>query len=302
MECLQPPLSESPPGKWHCPLCPPLDPNAILYPDPEHQASSTTSSSRLHDKGKGKALSMDDDDESEDEDEVAASIVHSKAEQKHKRRKSDGGDGQRPRKKAKLRARSLSPLARPRMFVRLRLPAKGKGRDREDDEGRKGIFDDILGVAERDTGRTTVEHADKQRFERSRLSAEANLAPPVAPPSHARWQRAASSTPPASGPSSLSRPLRSSGLSTQLFPIASPATSSPAPDPTTHPQPTLRIRTIRFGEYDIQTWYDAPFPEEYANIPDGKLWICEFCLKYMKSRFGAERHRVCLVSYFLDVC
>jgi hypothetical protein len=77
-------------------------------------------------------------------------------------------------------------------------------------------------------------------------------------------------------------------------PSASPAPSTPvaltkASDLT--PQ-ALRIRTIRFGQFDIQTWYDAPFPEEYANIPDGRLWICEFCLKYMKSRFGAVRHRV----------
>ncbi|KIM39961.1 hypothetical protein M413DRAFT_74317, partial [Hebeloma cylindrosporum] len=54
----------------------------------------------------------------------------------------------------------------------------------------------------------------------------------------------------------------------------------------------LRIRTIRFGPYDIKTWYDAPFPEEYASIPDGRLWICEFCLKYMKSRFKAIRHQM----------
>ena len=54
----------------------------------------------------------------------------------------------------------------------------------------------------------------------------------------------------------------------------------------------LRIRNIRFGPYDIKTWYDAPFPEEYASIPDGKLWICEFCLKYMKSPFAATRHQV----------
>jgi hypothetical protein len=59
--------------------------------------------------------------------------------------------------------------------------------------------------------------------------------------------------------------------------------------------PPLRISTIRFGQYDIKTWYNAPFPEEYANIPDGRLWICEFCLKYMKSRFGATRHRVRLL-------
>ena len=55
----------------------------------------------------------------------------------------------------------------------------------------------------------------------------------------------------------------------------------------------LRIRSIRFGPYDIKTWYDAPFPEEYASTPDGRLWICEFCLKYMKSPFAATRHQVC---------
>lgn len=27
-------------------------------------------------------------------------------------------------------------------------------------------------------------------------------------------------------------------------------------------------------------------------MPDGRLWLCEFCLKYMKSEFGAGRHRV----------
>lgn len=35
-------------------------------------------------------------------------------------------------------------------------------------------------------------------------------------------------------------------------------------------------------------------------MPDGRLWICEFCLKYMKSKFGASRHRVRL--YFIQLC
>ena len=63
----------------------------------------------------------------------------------------------------------------------------------------------------------------------------------------------------------------------------------------------LRIRKIRFGEFDIDTWYDAPFPEEYAAIPDGRLWMCEFCLKYMKSRFSAVRHRVSLPSRLVEM-
>lgn len=53
-----------------------------------------------------------------------------------------------------------------------------------------------------------------------------------------------------------------------------------------------KIRRIRFGKYDIDTWYSAPYPEEYSRVPDGRLWLCEFCLKYMKSGFVADRHEV----------
>ena len=52
------------------------------------------------------------------------------------------------------------------------------------------------------------------------------------------------------------------------------------------------IKCIRFGDFDIDTWYQAPYPEEYSMVPDGRLWICEYCLKYMKSRFMAHRHRL----------
>ena len=53
-----------------------------------------------------------------------------------------------------------------------------------------------------------------------------------------------------------------------------------------------KISIIRFGNYDIDTWYSAPYPEEYSKVPDGRLWLCEFCLRYMKSGFIADRHRV----------
>jgi hypothetical protein len=52
------------------------------------------------------------------------------------------------------------------------------------------------------------------------------------------------------------------------------------------------IKSIRFGEFEIETWYQAPYPEEYCRVPDGRLYICEYCLKYMKGPFQAERHRV----------
>ena len=39
---------------------------------------------------------------------------------------------------------------------------------------------------------------------------------------------------------------------------------------------------IQFGKHEINTWYSSPYPQEYARLP--KLYLCEFCLKYMKSR------------------
>ncbi|KLO12768.1 hypothetical protein SCHPADRAFT_915502 [Schizopora paradoxa] len=120
------------------------------------------------------------------------------------------------------------------------------------------MFDDILSSEERDTTKTNVLNADRERFERSRTVAD---------------QQSLASTPLA----------------------ASPSPSTPGPSsyiPAKFDPNVLRIRTIRFGPYDIQTWYDAPFPEEFSNIPDGRLWICEFCLKYMKSRFACQRHRL----------
>jgi hypothetical protein len=69
------------------------------------------------------------------------------------------------------RARQLSPIiSLPR--VRLRLPPRGKGKGREEEEASHGLFDDILGSADRDTSKTSITNLDKAYFERSRLSAE----------------------------------------------------------------------------------------------------------------------------------
>ncbi|XP_019644687.1 PREDICTED: histone acetyltransferase KAT6B-like isoform X2 [Branchiostoma belcheri] len=45
---------------------------------------------------------------------------------------------------------------------------------------------------------------------------------------------------------------------------------------------------IEFGRHEIHTWYSSPYPQEYARLP--KLFLCEFCLKYMKSRSILKRH------------
>ncbi|XP_061701019.1 histone acetyltransferase KAT7-like isoform X2 [Syngnathoides biaculeatus] len=48
------------------------------------------------------------------------------------------------------------------------------------------------------------------------------------------------------------------------------------------------IKIIVFGRYELDTWYHSPYPEEYARL--GRLYMCEFCLKYMKSQTILRRH------------
>ncbi|XP_030059079.1 histone acetyltransferase KAT6B isoform X2 [Microcaecilia unicolor] len=45
---------------------------------------------------------------------------------------------------------------------------------------------------------------------------------------------------------------------------------------------------IEFGKFEIQTWYSSPYPQEYSRL--SKLYLCEFCLKYMKSKNILQRH------------
>ncbi len=50
------------------------------------------------------------------------------------------------------------------------------------------------------------------------------------------------------------------------------------------------IRKVYFGtDFAINPWYLAPYPSEYHS-ESGELWICEFCLKYMKRACTAQRH------------
>jgi len=40
------------------------------------------------------------------------------------------------------------------------------------------------------------------------------------------------------------------------------------------------IDRVQIGRFEIDTWYFSPYPEDYRKC--SKLWICEFCLKYMR--------------------
>lgn len=40
------------------------------------------------------------------------------------------------------------------------------------------------------------------------------------------------------------------------------------------------IDKLRIGKFEIDTWYFSPYPDEYGKV--GTLYVCEYCLKYMK--------------------
>ncbi|KAI8737857.1 histone acetyltransferase KAT7 isoform X1 [Biomphalaria glabrata] len=49
-----------------------------------------------------------------------------------------------------------------------------------------------------------------------------------------------------------------------------------------------RIKKLELGCYEMNTWYSSPYPEEYARLP--KIYLCEFCLKYMRTATILRRH------------
>ncbi|KAK4176805.1 putative histone acetyltransferase [Triangularia setosa] len=54
--------------------------------------------------------------------------------------------------------------------------------------------------------------------------------------------------------------------------------------------PASQIECIQFGGWEIDTWYAAPYPEEYSR--NRILYICQFCLKYMNSDYVTSRHKL----------
>ena len=49
------------------------------------------------------------------------------------------------------------------------------------------------------------------------------------------------------------------------------------------------INTIQMGEFEMDAWYFSPFPEEYGKVT--KLYVCEWCLKYMQHKKTLECHQ-----------
>ncbi|KAI2730701.1 hypothetical protein CBS147332_2553 [Penicillium roqueforti] len=124
--------------------------------------------------------------------------------------------------------------------------------DRETDDAKSKPYGGILSESEQDTSRTLPTQFDRDRFEQARLKAEDE------------WQQK----------------VKEAELSGEATAHASQKVSGPP----------SKIKSINFGGYEIETWYAAPYPEEYSR--NRVLYICEFCLKYMNSDFVAWRHKL----------
>jgi len=49
------------------------------------------------------------------------------------------------------------------------------------------------------------------------------------------------------------------------------------------------IEMIELGKHRIRPWYFSPYPQEFTSLPC--IYLCEFCLRFAKSRKCLERHK-----------
>lgn len=81
----------------------------------------------------------------------------------------------------------------------------------------------------------------------------------------------------------------SSNLPNQLINESNQSTES-TPVPSFSNLNKSKINRIVLRDFEINTWYIAPYPEEYSQCE--VLYICEYCLKYMNSPMSYRRHQL----------
>jgi len=125
--------------------------------------------------------------------------------------------------------------------------------ERENDELKAKPYGGILSEADADTSKTLPQASDRKRFDDARQQAEEEWKQKAAVLSETQGEQTGRTSQKVSGPPS-------------------------------------KIKCISFGGWEIDTWYAAPYPEEYSR--NRVLYICEFCLKYMNSDYVAWRHKL----------
>ena len=125
--------------------------------------------------------------------------------------------------------------------------------ERENDELKSKPYGGILSEADADTSKTLPQASDRKRFDDARQQAEEEWKQKAAMLSEMQGEQTGRASQKVAGPPS-------------------------------------KIKCISFGGWEIDTWYAAPYPEEYSR--NRVLYICEFCLKYMNSDYVAWRHKL----------
>ncbi|KAK3402173.1 hypothetical protein B0T20DRAFT_390084 [Sordaria brevicollis] len=124
--------------------------------------------------------------------------------------------------------------------------------DKETDELKGKPYGGILTDAEADTSKTLPQPEDRRRFDEAKQMAEEE------------WR--------------------------QRLVKMQAEVEAPVKKSKKNVAPASQIECIEFGGWEIDTWYAAPYPEEYSR--NRVLYICEFCLKYMSSDYVAWRHKL----------
>ncbi|KAH8903457.1 hypothetical protein BR93DRAFT_885002 [Coniochaeta sp. PMI_546] len=170
---------------------------------------------------------------------------------KRRKKQSRRGSGRNARRGTATSADPLPALTAPFISTSFSQPFYSFY-DKETDELKGKPYGGILTEAEADTSKTLPTNDDRRRFDEAKQRAEE------------AWRER----------------LLAMQAETEV-PIRKQRKVS---------GPASQIECIEFGGWEIDTWYAAPYPEEYSR--NRVLYICEFCLKYMNSDYVAWRHKL----------
>ncbi|GFG32588.1 hypothetical protein Cfor_12356 [Coptotermes formosanus] len=128
-----------------------------------------------------------------------------------------------------------------------------------------------------------------------------SLSRPASPPSGPEMQLNGSAVLAAALQKKISRKRKGVSLESEdsqdaSGPVSAPSGATSCPRSTGsmvahHDDVVTRMKNvemIELGRYRIRPWYFSPYPQEMVHLPC--IYICEFCLKYRKSRKCLERH------------
>ncbi|OIW24459.1 hypothetical protein CONLIGDRAFT_673640 [Coniochaeta ligniaria NRRL 30616] len=170
---------------------------------------------------------------------------------KRRKKQSRRGSGRTVRRGTATSADPLPTLTAPFISTSFSQPFYSFY-DKETDELKGKPYGGILTEAEADTSKTLPTNDDRRRFDEAKQRAEE------------AWRE-------------------------RLLVMQAEA-EAPARKQRKVSGPASQIECIEFGGWEIDTWYAAPYPEEYSR--NRVLYICEFCLKYMNSDYVAWRHKL----------